>query len=156
MNPLLALFLSLFQAVKSCFMLFIPNSLRYKAIHDDIVLITGGGSGLGRSLAVTFAKHGVKKIVLWDINDEGMKETKSLVESPQFNSKCWIYVCDVSDRHKVYEMANYVKRDVGTVTILVNNAGIVSGSNILDLSDEQIVKTFEINSLAHFWVIISP
>lgn len=152
MNPILALLVSLLQAIKSIFMLFVPNSLRYKNIEDDVVLITGGGSGLGRSLAVTFARHGAKKIVLWDINDDGMKETKSLVESPKFNSKCWIYVCDVSDRHKVYEMANYVKRDVGTVTILVNNAGVVSGSNILDLKDEQIIRTFEINSLAHFWV----
>lgn len=152
MNPILALLVLLLQAIKSIFMLFVPNSLRYKNIEDDVVLITGGGSGLGRSLAVTFARHGVKKIVLWDINDDGMKETKSLVESPKFNSKCWIYVCDVSDRHKVYEMASYVKRDVGTVTILVNNAGVVSGSNILDLKDEQIIRTFEINSLAHFWV----
>lgn len=152
MNPLIALLYSLFQATRDVFMLFVPNSVRYKNIEDDVVLITGGGSGLGRALAVTFARHGVKKIVLWDINDGGMKETKSLVESPQFNCKCWIYVCDVSDRHKVYEMANYVKRDVGTVSMLVNNAGVVSGSNILDLKDEQIIRSFEINSLAHFWV----
>merc|ERR1712142_1260025 len=45
------------------------------------------------------------------------------------------------------------KEEVGPVTILVNNAGIVSGTSVLDTPDSKIVKTFEVNILAHFWTI---
>merc|ERR1712192_318767 len=45
------------------------------------------------------------------------------------------------------------KEEVGPVTILVNNAGIVSGNTILDTPDNKIVKTFEVNVFAHFWTI---
>ena len=50
-------------------------------------------------------------------------------------------------------MAEKTKEDVGPVTILVNNAGIVSGSALMDTPDAKIVKTFEVNVLAHFWTI---
>lgn len=45
-----------------------------------------------------------------------------------------------------------VKRDVGEVDILVNNAGIVTGKKFLDCPDHMIQKTFEVNTIAHFWV----
>merc|ERR1712181_175138 len=45
------------------------------------------------------------------------------------------------------------KEEVGPVTILVNNAGIVSGNTLLDTPDNKIVKTFEVNVFAHFWTI---
>ena len=45
-----------------------------------------------------------------------------------------------------------MKKEVGDVDILVNNAGIVSGKSLLELTDEQIEKTFEVNVMAHFWV----
>ena len=50
-------------------------------------------------------------------------------------------------------MAEKTKKDVGPVTILVNNAGIVSGTSLLETPDSKIVKTFEVNVLAHFWTI---
>lgn len=45
-----------------------------------------------------------------------------------------------------------VKREVGDVTILVNNAGVVTGKKFMDSPDALIEKTMEVNSLAHFWV----
>ena len=62
------------------------------------------------------------------------------------------YTVDISNREAVYATAKQVQRDVGHVTILVNNAGIVSGNNIQDIPDEKIIKTFDVNILAHFWV----
>lgn len=45
-----------------------------------------------------------------------------------------------------------VKREVGDVTILVNNAGIVTGKKFMDAPDSLIEKTMEVNTMAHFWV----
>lgn len=52
--------------------------------------------------------------------------------------KAFGYICDLSDRAKIYEMANKVRAEVGTVSILVNNAGIVSGSFLLDTRDGRL------------------
>ena len=59
---------------------------------------------------------------------------------------------DVSSREAIYEAAEVVKREVGKVDILINNAGIVSGKKFVDVSDAQIEKTFQVNALANFWV----
>ena len=58
----------------------------------------------------------------------------------------------MTDREKVYSLAEQIKYDVGEVTMLVNNAGIVTGKKILEAPDQLMVKTMEVNSISHFWV----
>ena len=65
------------------------------------------------------------------------------------------YTVDITNRQKIYAAAEEVKQDVGTVSILINNAGIVSGSALLNTPDEKIIRTFDVNVLAHFWTIKS-
>lgn len=74
----------------------------------ETVLITGAGSGLGRLLALEFAKLG-SRLVLWDINQEGLKETARLVME-QYKARANIYVCDCSDRTEVYRVADQVRK----------------------------------------------
>ena len=59
---------------------------------------------------------------------------------------------DVTDRAKVFRLAEQIRRDIGDVTMLVNNAGIVTGKKILESPDQLMVKTMEVNSISHFWV----
>ncbi len=56
-------------------------------------------------------------------------------------------------RDEIYHAAARIKDDIGQVSILVNNAGIVSGDSLLNTPDNKIIKTFEVNTLAHFWTI---
>lgn len=49
---------------------FIPRSLRYKSIRGKLILITGGGNGIGRAMAVKFSEFGAT-IVIWDIDKKG-------------------------------------------------------------------------------------
>ena len=62
------------------------------------------------------------------------------------------YVVDCSKREKVYEVAGRVREEVGVVSVLVNNAGVVGGRSLLETSDESIERTFAVNTLAHYWV----
>ena len=57
-----------------------------------------------------------------------------------------------SDKNSIYSSAQRVRSDVGEVDILINNAGIVQGKRLLDTSDDVIIKTFQVNLFAHFWV----
>jgi len=119
-----------------------------KDVCGKTVVITGGGSGLGRLMAIEFARKSAR-VVLWDINESGLEDTAKILKKDGF--KCWTFVCDVSDRAAVKTAAEKVLFEVGDVDILINNAGVVAGMPFLKLPEEKIIKTMEINCLAHFW-----
>ncbi|XP_062259620.1 epidermal retinol dehydrogenase 2-like isoform X1 [Platichthys flesus] len=141
------LLLSLWYNVESFIHLFVPR--KRKNIAGEVVLLTGAGSGIGRLMAQEFAALGTV-LVLWDINHDGMKETARLAKESGA-SRVHYYLCDCSDRNEVYRVADQVKREVGDVSILVNNAGIVTGKKFMDAPDSLIEKTVEVNTMAHFW-----
>lgn len=63
-----------------------------------------------------------------------------------------IFRCDVSKRQSVLSTAEKVKEDIGDVTILINNAGIMPAHPLEQHTEEEIRKIMDINVLAHFWV----
>lgn len=122
-----------------------------KNVSGKNILITGGGSGLGQLMAIEFARKNAR-IILWDINQSGMKETSDLIiKSGAAASKCHCYTVDVSDRHQVKATAEKVLFECGDIDILINNAGVVSGMSFLTVPEEKVIKTMEVNALAHFW-----
>lgn len=131
---------------------FVPVSMRkLKNIAGDIALITGAGSGIGRLIALRMSRRGAK-VVLWDVNKAALEETKKMIAVEGGNA--WAYICNVADRKMVYNVADRVRRDVGHVTLLVNNAGVVTGTWFLDTPDEKITWTMDVNVNAHFWVCL--
>jgi len=138
--------LSIFSLLK----LFIPDSYFYKSIKGENVLLTGAGSGIGRLMALKLARQG-GIMVLWDMNTKGNEETADMIRKE--GGKAFTYTVDVSNRDIIYEMSERVRKEVGDITILVNNAGIVSGTYLLDTPDQKITKTFDVNVMSHFWTI---
>ncbi|GFV95534.1 hypothetical protein TNCV_4575351 [Trichonephila clavipes] len=127
---------------------FVPVKLKAKDITGELVLITGAGSGIGRQMALKFAEKGCN-LVLWDVNAKGNDETAVMVRNK--GAKAYPYEVDITNSEAVFSTSELVKKEAGTVTIVVNNAGIVIGKSILDLEEKQIRKIFEVNALAHFW-----
>merc|ERR1719397_980965 len=82
-------------------------------------------------------------VVIWDINNTALSEMKLR----GFHT----YLIDVSNRAAVLDGKMKVKQDLGAVDILINNAGIVVGESLLNLTEEDIRKTIEVNVLSHFW-----
>lgn len=112
------------------------------------VLVTGAASGIGRQMALDFARRGAR-LVLWDLAPEPLDQVVRAVCAT--GSTCIGFVCDVGDRADVRACAARVHTEVGPVDVLVNNAGVVSGRTLRDLTDEEIERTFRVNVLAHFW-----
>jgi len=108
---------------------------------EQIIVLTGGASGVGELLANTLAVRNVSVIVL-DVNP---------IVTENYNVH--YYKCDVSKWEEVEAVAKLVVEEIGQPTILINNAGVVQGKLILDLSPEDIKQTFHVNTLAHFWTL---
>ena len=126
-------------------------------IRGKNCLITGGGSGVGKLTALAFAKKGVR-VTLWDLTEQGMRETMEMIRREVPGADVHCRVVDVSDAESVYAAARDLNRELssrgrGHLQILVNNAGIVSGRSLLETDDSRIKKTFGVNTLAHFWTV---
>lgn len=119
-------------------------------ISGQNMLITGGASGIGRLMALKLAAKG-GHIVIWDIDATRMNSVVDEIKTGGHQAQG--YLCDLSSKSSIAQAAAQVKREVGPIHILINNAGIVSGQPFLKCSDEQIERTMAINTMAHFWTV---
>ncbi|XP_047421598.1 17-beta-hydroxysteroid dehydrogenase 13 [Sciurus carolinensis] len=148
LDILLLLITIIYSYLESLVKFFLPQ--KRKSVAGEIVLITGAGHGIGRLTAYEFAKR-KSRLILWDINKHGVEETAT--ECRKLGVTVHVFVVDCSNREEIYNSVNQVKKEVGDVTIVVNNAGVVYPADFLSTKDEEITKTFEVNILGHFWII---
>jgi len=130
-----------------------------KSIDNDIVLVTGAASGIGQLMAYKFSKQGARLIVCWDVNEKGNNETvTNIIQNggQAIGLKCNLSVSDDVDAAaaKTKEMIKkHLKDNNATVTMLVNNAGIVTGRAFLKCKPELMKLTMDVNTTAHFWTL---
>lgn len=127
-----------------------------KDLKGQIVLITGGGSGLGRLMSFEFVKLG-STVVLVDLHVDSAnkvaEECVALAKELGIAANVHAFQCDVSDRDTIYRICKEIKEKIGKVDVLVNNAGIVTGKPFFECKDEMIKKTMAVNVEAHFWLV---
>ncbi|XP_076244046.1 short-chain dehydrogenase/reductase family 16C member 6-like isoform X2 [Calliopsis andreniformis] len=148
-DVLLLLIKILYYILEGIYRLFVP--FEEKSVAGEIVLVTGAGHGIGKELALKYASLGAT-VVCWDLNQQGNEETVNEIKG-MGATKAYAYKCDVSNREEVFKMAERVKEEVGNVTILINNAGIMPCRNFLDHSPEEIRRIFDINVLGNCWTV---
>ncbi|HDZ56324.1 MAG TPA: SDR family oxidoreductase [Pseudomonas xinjiangensis] len=106
------------------------------------VVITGAGSGLGRELALRYAREG-GRLALADIQDDGVKETLAMVE--QAGGWGFTQRCDVRDFSQLAALAQSCQERMQGVDVLINNAGVSSGGFFWDLTLEDWEWQISIN-----------
>ena len=62
------------------------------------------------------------------------------------------YKCDITSTETIHGAAQRIREEVGSPTVLINNAGVGTAKEMLEETDEEIERTFHVNSLAHFWI----
>ncbi|ASF09122.1 peptidase S33 family protein [Nocardia brasiliensis NBRC 14402] len=110
--------------------------------EDQLVVITGGGSGIGRETALALARRGAE-IVLSDINLVAAKETAELIAAER--GVAHAYQLDVADQAAVQEHAAVVLETHGVPDILINNAGIGQAGGFFDTSAAEFDRVMRIN-----------
>lgn len=113
-----------------------------KDFNNKVVLITGAGSGIGRETALQFSELGAK-IAVADVNDQGARDTVSLIETKGGKAKA--FHCDVSRLDSIEQLADAVEGSLGPVDILMNNAGIGAAGLLVDVKMDTWQKVMGIN-----------
>lgn len=90
-------------------------------VSDKVVIVTGGGSGIGRAACLLLAREGAK-VAVTDINDVSGQETVDIISKEGGSAKFWHL--DTSNETEVSEVVNSAAEHFGKITGLVNNAGI--------------------------------
>ncbi len=119
-----------------------------KELRGKVALVTGAALGMGKSLAGMLLEEGCI-LALVDVNKKELERTAGQLSK---KGTCKTYVCDISNRKSVYELEDNVKKDLGPVSLLVNNAGIMKAAELLELDDELIDKTIQVNLASMFWM----
>ena len=120
-------------------------------LENRIALITGGDSGIGRAVAVHYAREGAHVAIVYLEEHGDAGATKQLVEAE--GRRCLTMAGDVADEAFCYEAVNRTVQEYGGLDILVNNAAEQHPqSDLKDISAEQLVRTFRTNIFAHFFM----
>lgn len=111
-------------------------------LKDKVIVITGGGRGLGRSMALELAGQGAK-LALADLNAEDLDVTIGLCAEKGVEARG--YIANVADEASVEKLFNDVVADFGTLHGLVNNAGITRDGLFIKVKDGKVVKKMSLD-----------
>ena len=128
-----------------------PNYIASDKLKNKVALITGGDSGIGRAVALAYAKEGADISIIYYDEHKDAEETKALIE--KLGKKCILIPGDITDSNFCNEAVNQTIASLNTLDILVNNAAVQYTQNsIEDITDEQLEKTFKSNIFSMFYM----
>jgi NAD(P)-dependent dehydrogenase (short-subunit alcohol dehydrogenase family) len=116
--------------------------------NGKVVVITGGGTGIGKSAAILFAARGAKVVIAGRRGEQLSQVVKEINE----NGGEAIYIkADVGKSKDVEELINYTVKNYNQLDIMVNNAGINLTKALIDTTDEEVDRLFDTNVKGTFY-----
>jgi 3-oxoacyl-[acyl-carrier protein] reductase len=115
--------------------------------QDQVVVVTGASRGIGRGIAEAFAKEGAK-VACVATSEAGAKATADAI-----GNGAKAFACDVSNTESVENLFNKIQEDMGTPSVLVNNAGVARDTLLLRMKDEDWDTVLNVNLKGAFLCI---
>ncbi len=117
-----------------------------------VAVITGGDSGIGRAVALLFAKEGADIVIIYLDEHKDAKETKRITEE-KYRRNCLLISGDISKETFCKNAMGKVIRKFGQVDILVNNAAVhYESKGLIEITTPHLLKTFGTNVFSMFWI----
>lgn len=112
------------------------------SLKGKTVIVTGGGSGIGRAIARVFAKQGAEVYIL-DFDEKGAANVVDEIKAE--NGRSFFTKCDVSNQQQVADIVKEIAGKNKNIDILVNNAGVAHIGNVEGTSEEDFTRLFNVN-----------
>jgi len=120
-------------------------------LKDKVVFITGGGRGIGQSLANGFYSCGAN-ISICDQNEEGMNETETILKESEIKDQNFVKsVVDVRDKKSIADAIFKTEKELGPIEVAINCAGIANANPAEEMSQDQWQNMFDINLSGVFY-----
>lgn len=132
---------------------FVDSLTGNNKLHDKKCIITGGDSGIGRAVAVAFAREGADVAIIYLKSEQKDAEyTASFIEST-FGKTCLLVPADLSKERNCNKAVETILESFKTIDVLVNNAAVhYPVDDLLKISTKQLTETFAVNVFAMFWI----
>ncbi len=128
-----------------------PFYVGSQKLAGKVALITGGDSGIGRAVAVLFAREGADVAICYLAEHSDAAVTKSAVEAE--GKRCILFPGDIRNRETCQEIVRETVKQLGRLDILVNNAAFqIHADDIADISEEQFTMTLQTNLHGYFFM----
>lgn len=128
-----------------------PNYKGSGKLKNKVAIITGGDSGIGKAVAIYFAKEGADVSIVYLEENEDAQETKRAIEAE--GQQCLLISGDIGDEAFCKECTSQTLEKFGKIDTLVNNAAEQHPQkSLLDISAEQLQKTFRTNIFSMFYL----
>jgi len=122
-------------------------------VKDKTIVVTGGGSGMGRELVLELLHRGARVATL-DINEEALLETARL--APDHKERISTHVINITDRQAIENLVDEVKQIHGSVDGIINNAGVIQPFiDVNDLGYDKIEQVMNINFYGTLYMVKS-
>ncbi|AUD12784.1 MULTISPECIES: SDR family oxidoreductase [unclassified Planococcus (in: firmicutes)] len=122
------------------------------ALEGKVAIVTGASSGIGQAVAIAYAKEGARVVIGYLDDDEGAEKTLGIIQS--YGGEARALGADLGKSENCDALVNFALEEFGALDIVVNNAGFqYPQTSPLDISDEQMLKTFEIKAFAMFYLV---
>jgi NAD(P)-dependent dehydrogenase (short-subunit alcohol dehydrogenase family) len=130
-----------------------PLASRRLSLRGQVAVVTGGGRGIGRELVCALTARGASVGILSTTEDHIRDTERAAIAGAAPGARVLGLVCDVRDREAVRASLARIRRELGPVDILINNAGAVWGGSVLEAPDEQVERVLDTNLKALFWCV---
>lgn len=122
-------------------------------LYNKKCVITGGDSGIGRAVAIAFAKQGADVAIIYLKSEEKDARFTATYIEENFNRKCFTIASDISKEKNCKSAIQKIIKEFKQIDVLVNNAAVqFPAKDIIKITSAKLLKTFSVNIFAMFWI----